>query len=597
MSDRILINAVSGPVAKSGFLRSAIIANAIFCSITFNGQANAQDSGVNTDKAQSPSLIAQSQRAKLPQASRARSAYADSLSSTLPSFEKDDDDKKKVTKTLPITSVPGEPTLKIGDIDFIGNSAFSKQALNSLIKNYIGKDLSFNQIKSLASTIEDYYHSYGFQVAKVVIPKQNMTQGGILIIQILEGILGEVRVTGQKRFSADRVTKTFYEFNEKGKPFTLIELERPLVLMNSYSGLSVSSTLSKGDTLGSTNVDITVKEERLLSGSIEMNNFGSKDSGEYRIIPNIVFQNLSGVGDELNFFGVISPDSMSSWYWQGSYARPINLKGSSINAYFGRGNNQVGNDYAILDIKGENLSWGAGFTHKVIYSAKTSLELLAWFEWQDMDQRMLGYTTSDDRIRKLRVGANFDHTDSSGRTMLSANIHQGLGEVMDGMNNNDSYSSRAYAQADNGFTKITLAIMRMQNISPRFYALFNIMGQYSPDTLVASEQIYSGGANSVRGQPQSCFSGDDGILINGELRYAVFADVSLLQLAAFIDHGQTYLKRPVIGQKSSQFLSGAGLGIRSRIAESINLRCDVAVPLGRQYGNSCYVYGQMSYSF
>ncbi|MEG1258041.1 MAG: ShlB/FhaC/HecB family hemolysin secretion/activation protein [Akkermansia sp.] len=555
----------------------------------------AQDTTDNKTKTVSPDQTKRSSRLGMPQMSGARVAYSNSLSRTLETSKKKVDSTPKPPEQ--VVPSPNESTLKVGGVTFIGNSIFSSKVLGDIVACDVGKKLSFGQIKAMASKVESYYHSKGYQIAKVVIPKQEMRPGGVLKIQILEGRLGQVKVSGNKRYSSKRVADTFSYFTDKDKAFTLSDIERPLVLLNSRSGISVNSTLAPGAQTGQTDVEIEVKEDPRITGSIEANNFGSVDSGEYRVIPYLTLPNITGAGDELSFFGVISPDSIDSWYWQTGYVRPIDSSGTSLNTYFGKGKNQVGNDYAILDIKGENSSWGVGASRRIIYSARTSLDLQSWFEWQDMDQKMLGFTTSQDNIRKIRIGANFDHTDSSGRTFLSFNIHQGLGELMGAMDNNDVYSSRAYAKADNQFTKAVFGLMRMQRFTPRSYGILNFTGQYSTDALVSGEQMYSGGANTVRGQPQSCYMGDSGFLINAEIRFSVLPETSRLQLAAFFDHGQTNLKRPLVGQKSWRSLSGTGVGVRSEIIKGLDVRFDVAVPVGSRCGDSCYLYGQMRYNF
>lgn len=574
---------------------------AILLALTIGGGAFTQDMASKKEKPVAPTETRNASRAAYPQATGARAAYAESLtraSSLRTVSQEANKDKKTVTQAAtPTTPARKESTLKVGGVSLSGNSAFTTEELLGLISDNFGKNLTFSQIKGMASTIENYYHEHGYQIAKVIIPRQNMKPGSALQIQVLEGRLGKVTVSGNKRYSEKRVTDTFYHFNEQGHAFTMADLERPLVLINSRSGVSVSSTLSPGADTGLTDVGIEVKEERRIKGTLEFNNFGSEDSGEYRFIPYISMPNMSGAGDELGLFGVISPDSIESWYWQASYVRPINNRGTSLNAYYGRGNNQIGNDYAILDIKGENTTGGFGASHRIVYSARTSLELQSWFEWQNTDQTMLGYRTSNDRVRKLRIGANLDHTDSDGRSYVSFNIHQGLGELFGGMDNDDYYSSRSYAHADNGFTKAVLGIMRLQNINPRLYGIFNVTAQYSVDPLVSGEQVYIGGANTVRGQPQSFFSGDSGVVFNAELRYAVLPEASRLQVATFFDYGQTHIKRPIVGQKQWSSLSGAGIGLRSNLYEGLDLRLDVAVPVGPREGDRAYIYGQIRYSF
>lgn len=532
----------------------------------------------------------------LPQMSGARAAYSKSLSMPIQPIDADKSASKKGVNQMDLED--SSRTLFIADVDLVGNSIFDKDTLRKLVAEDMGKNLTFNQIKSLALKIESFYHEKGYLIVKVIIPKQQMKAGSALKIQILEGKLGKVMVTGNNRYSTDSVVETLYAFTEQGKPFTIEEMEVPLVLLNSRSGIKVTSTLVPGAEPGETDVNIEVKEDARVTGSLEFNNFGATDSGEYRIIPYIALPNLLGFGDELNAFGVISPDFIESWYVQGNYSCPIGVYGTAFNAYFGKGNNQIGNDYAILDIAGKSLLWGSGFSQRFVFSERTSLDLQAWFEWTDTDQEMLGTVTIKDKIRKIRVGGNFDHTDSWGRTFTSFFIYQGLGNNLGGMENDSSLSSRSYAGADNNFTKFVLSVMRLQPFTSRFYGIFNVTGQYSLNPLVSVEQMYSGGANTVRGQPQSCFTGDDGIIANAEIRYRILMESSpYLQLAVFFDHATTHIKDPVIGQKSWSSISGAGVGLRAEVFDCLDLRFDVAVPVGQKCGDDYYLYGQARVRF
>lgn len=205
--------------------------------------------------------------------------------------------------------------------------------------------------------------------------------------------------------------------------------------------------------------------------------------------------------------------------------------------------------------------------------------------------------TMDDSVRKLRVGASYERSDLKGRSYLSLFIHQGLGNILGGMESNYELSSRAYAGADNDFTKIVLSGMRVQSFSDKMFGIFNATAQTSLDPLVSTEQIYIGGANSVRGQPYSMDYGDSGIIVNAELRYSVSDKQPSLQLAAFFDYACTHKKEPIIGQSQWTNAAGIGLGLRSELYKGVDCRFDVAVPVGEKYGDSAYVYGQIRYSF
>jgi hemolysin activation/secretion protein len=102
-------------------------------------------------------------------------------------------------------------------------------------------------------------------------------------------------------------------------------------------------------------------------------------------------------------------------------------------------------------------------------------------------------------------------------------------------------------------------------------------GQISTGPLPIIEQFLLGGPDSVRGYQLGERLGDDGYSVSAEARLAVGKYV---QLAAFVDHGAVRSRNPLPGEKRSQFLTGAGPGLRVNLPyyESA-LRFDVGFPI------------------
>ncbi len=500
------------------------------------------------------------------------------------------------TPKVPRPSSTSGQTLSIKDVRIVGNECFDDSTLLLLLADKVGKSLTFNQIMGLAATIEAYYNDQGYHIVRVFVPEGGY-KNGVLTIEILEGKLGDIKVKGAKRYSDADLVAVVSDYLSKGKIFKLSDAEVPLTLLNTYPALELSSTLSPGTKTGTTDMTLVAKEKSILSGSLELNNFGSEDSGEYRFIPYMVVRSPFGWGDQLSAYAAIAIDEPDSWSYQLDYRVPVSRFGTSALLYFGQGNNAVGNEFEILDINGDSYSWGVGVSHLQVFSAYTQLTWELAFDAQDVSQDVLGVRTLDDSIRKLRLSVNLDHSDMSGRTIASLAIHQGLGEMLGGMDNDSAFSSRSFAGANNEFTKFVLGAVRVQRLSENFSAIINFTGQYSTDPLLSSEQMYLGGANSVRGQAYSAASGDDGFLLNAELRYSIFESAPSLQLAAFYDMGMVHTKEPFPGQDTWETAMGAGVGVRSEIFKGLDLRADVAVPLGEKHGDDMYFYIQARYQF
>lgn len=485
----------------------------------------------------------------------------------------------------------------VNAVTFSGNTRFSSEALASLVAGDLGKALSFEELQALAAKVERHYHAAGYFLTRVVIPQQDIGEKRTLELRVLEGWLEQINVTSSPRFKEERVRRALQNDIRIGQPFKVSDLERSLAALNKNSGISVGSTLKAGEQPGATVIDVEVTEERRVSGSIEANNFGSKNTGEYRIIPAVALPNFTGRGDQLSLFGVFSPEVSDLYFAQVNYVTPLNVHGTSANLYYSQGNYQVGREFEVLEIEGDNSAWGVGLSQDVVLSAKTGLTFELWLESSDMEQTMLGAVSSRDEIRKIRLGANVDVKDMRGRTFASLHVHQGLGEALGGMDDDSVLSSRAFGGADNDFTKLVATVTRLQSLHPRLFALLHVAGQYAFESVVAGEQFAIGGANSVRGHPQSAFSGDDGFVINAELRFSVLPEDNRYQLAAFFDHGQVRTKKPIIGQDTWNRISGAGVGGRAVLFDDLELRLDLAAPVGTKTEDSFYAYAQVRYRF
>ena len=483
-------------------------------------------------------------------------------------------------------------------VEFSGNRTFTSEQLSAQIANDIGRPMSLVEMKAQAAKIEAYYQAANYRLVKVVVPAQDFANEPALKLVVLEGWLGNVQVTGAKRFTPEQVHDALTAGGVvEGKPFTLEQVERALTHLNRLSGIEVSSTLQPGVQTGSTDLVVDVTEAPRIQGAMEINNYGSKDTGETRLMPSLKFANLTGHGDEANVLALTSVGDGDLWYGYVDYSLPLNAQGTKARAYFSKGNVDVGNTYRVLEIEGDNQSWGLGVSQDFVRSARSIVTAEAWLESQDLEQSILGVRTAEDKIRKLRFSLNLDNSDLYGRTLATAGLHYGLGEALGGMDDDSLMSSRAAAKADNKFTKFTFDVARLQQITPRFLVIPRIAGQYSLDSLVSSEQWGVGGFNSVVGHAPSTYSGDHGFTASLEGRYSLFKDNDRYQATARLDHGQVWLKDPLVGQDDHQDLSGAAIGLLARPIDSVDLRVDFGVPIGDKTEDSSYVYAQARYRF
>jgi hemolysin activation/secretion protein len=505
-------------------------------------------------------------------------------------------DEPKPAEKPAVADPANQARVMVRRVVFSGQSIFSDKELEAVVAKDLGREMTLGELRQMAAKVTKHYQEHGYFLAYVVIPEQNLNETpGTVKFLVLEGRLGNIAVRGNKRYSEKRVRGQMSDL-KAGKPIKKDDLERSILQLNRTSGIkSCSSVLQAGKEVGFTDVNVDIAEENRITGSLEFNNFGTDTTGQYRVAPSLRLPNVTGRGDGLGVDLIGSPDIGEMYYGQANYMTPLGDSGTRLNTYAAAGNYEVGQEFAALGIKGKMQSWGVGVSHPLLLTPRTSVNFETWFESKDFEQTMSGTTTSKDEVRKLRLGVNVDRQDQWGRTFFSAGVHFGLGEFLGGMENNSVLASRYLA--DNQFTKLAFEFTRLQRLTDRIFLIGRVAGQYSFDSLVSGEQWSIGGADSVRGHQQSAYLGDSGFTASLEARYSLLPNNNRYQLAGFIDHGQTYIKTPAIGQEDSQNISGAGVGIRATPIDNLPIRLDVGVPIGEKTGDSVYLYFQASYNF
>jgi hemolysin activation/secretion protein len=234
-----------------------------------------------------------------------------------------------------------------------------------------------------------------------------------------------------------------------------------------------------------------------------------------------------------------------------------------------------GERWPRLNITGRISTYDISIGHPFIKSRRQNLQVELGFASKDNRLLMLGQVFGDDHLRMLKAGLNYDRTDQTGRNFLSVYGFQGLGKTLGGMADNDPMATRQ--GADNRFTKVDVTVSRIQSLFKDVFFILRGTGQISTGPLAIIEQFLLGGPDSVRGYQLGERLGDEGYAVSAEVRYPF---LKYAQLALFVDHGGARLRNPEIGEKKSQFLTGAGPGLRVNLPYyETAVRLDVGFPI------------------
>jgi len=501
-------------------------------------------------------------------------------------------DEQAIAALTDALSEAGRATDAVNELSFTGNTVFAAEALGEAVASYQGQRLDQRQLDEMARQVVRFYHDRGY-LARVTASQL----GGTVNLRVTESKIGKVEVTGTQRFSKGFVRDHFSGLKHQ-EVWTTQDLERPLLLLRALPGMqSARAVLEAGAEAGTTDIQIDISEQaEPLRATVEFDTFGSPFSSQERFSERLGYDNLSGRGDTLALQILHGFDPDAVLFGDLGYSIPINAKGTRLAVHGSAGDFELGRQLGVLGLRGEGRSLGVSATHPFAKSRKRSLTATAALDLDNTDFDMDAscptsgqpslMPVSEDRIRKLRLGVDFDDVEKAGeaRNIASLYLHQGLGGFLDGTTDP---SVGSVWGADNSFTKLTLEAARLQKLSDRTFVTARLTGQYSPDSLLAGEVMSIGGADSVRGFYQSAYVGDSGIQLSVELRHTLLeaesrkAWLQNLQGVLFVDHGSVFESG---GAEASRHMTGTGVGVRASFAEGFSLRADVGYALSQDEG-------------
>jgi hemolysin activation/secretion protein len=492
-----------------------------------------------------------------------------------------------------------------------GVSVFSRDRIHELLASGEGRELTLADIESLAARITALYRENGYILARTYVPAQEI-RGGVVEIAVLEGRVGKIDITGLRHYNADFLRR-YVEPRSRERVFEAGDFERGLLTLNDLPGLSVKSTLRPGTETGTSDIVLDADKDRLITGALDANNYGSPQTGYERFGVSLNLNNPSGLGDVLAFRGLTSTVGGALWLARLSYAIPVNTLGTKVGAAYTH--SHVGTDVGAIvgdiTVRGDADIGSLYVLHPFVRSRELSLYGQAGFDIKNFDnsfQSVPGAQPQHDNLRVFSVGGFLDSVDRwLGANNLSLTLSQGIGNFLGGMDGiNDPTAS--VPGAGGTFTKLTGEVSRSQRITTYTSIFLRVGGQWASTSLVAPEQYIVGGQGTVRGYPVAQFSGDRGYALTGEFRWNApgFADKSaflgkkwgeILQFYGFIDHGGANLINPPQGQTKSETITGVGIGAQIAIPDNFLLKLEYAKPMNNLVGGATPSNGLNNYVY
>lgn len=479
----------------------------------------------------------------------------------------------------------GAVSFNLKEVKITGATVFGPEDLKTLYEPYLGKTVTFSDLRSIALAIKAKYREKGFLTTTVYFPEQDVTEG-LVEIKVVEGRLGEVKVEGS-RWNSIEVLKKYIHI-KKNEPVDIRKLRKDVLRLNQGSDTEIKVVLSPGKEPGTIDIILKVSDKFPYHAGSGVDNMGTRVTGKYRTSYFGRSSNMTGMMDTMFINTVFSAESSGESI---SYAMPLGTSGTrlAVDAYNFRMKN--GREYRPLDIIGNSQAITAHVSNELYLDERFSVRSDAGIEMKSTKRRMLGNYTQNDQIRNPYVGCNFTENDITGQTVMEPKVLFGTQSFLGASKKNHPTSSRAGTGGN--FVKYEQEFSRFQRMPFESYIKAKTQLQLSSVSLPSSEQFQLGGMSSIRGYPEGDYLADNGAILNMDWVFPMYlipkdwklpyADTPLryqLQPAVFMDIGGGVLHRTLPGEKRDKYLAGIGAGVRFRFNRNLYLQLDWAEPIG-----------------
>src|SRR5450830_126222 len=437
-----------------------------------------------------------------------------------------------------------------------GNSIVDSNTLAALLDDLAGHRLSLRELNTGVARITSWYRQHGYAIARAYLPAQDI-KDGIVEVRILEGRLDQQRIDNRSGLS-DQRARAYLDGIHNGDILVTQDVDRALMLLNDTPGVGgARATLQPGASVGTSDLVVELTPGRPYAGSVDLDNYGNRYTGQYRLGSSLAINSPLGIGDQISVRALTSVDQLD--YVRFAYQVPLGASGLRLGAAYSDTRYRLGKEFSSLQAGG-NVAGGSLFVvYPLIRSQRGNLS--ATLSWEH--KHLVGKTdTPQSNITKdvnlVALGLSGNRQDSlggAGNTSFEVNLASGhlnmdaLSETLD----------QASAQTDNQFARLSYNLSRLQRVSDNNNLYLAVAGQEASKNLNSSEKFSLGGANGVRAYPQGEASGDRGWLANLEWRYRFRPN---LQAVIFYDAGSVDFNRnPFTTASNRRTLSGGGIGL------------------------------------
>jgi hemolysin activation/secretion protein len=499
-------------------------------------------------------------------------------------------------RTVPTAILPAPPapmkqadkgaTVTVRAFAIEGATLVSAAELAGLLSDQMGQSLTLAELERVTRRITAHYRARGW-FARAYLPAQEIVDGVIRIV-VVEGRFSGLQLDPAAPTRADTnfASQIAGHGLVAGQPLPAARLERNLLLANDQPGIATTGILEPGEVVGETTLRIKVEDTPLFSGDAAYANHGSRSTGTDQLTTSLALAPGDGSQVRLN---VLAAERITSVRAQ--YGLPLGSDGWRASVHVSDLRYTLGGDFAKLNASGSAQTTGLTASYPILRTAAANLNTSAMLENRHYADDSLGAASKRKQADVLVLSAFGDRSDD----LLGGGINQGNLSLMSGKLDlsglaSDLSTDQTTARSNGQYTKLAGQFSRLQKLPGSFSMNVALAAQMADKNLDSSEKFALGGPNGVRAYPVNEAVGDEGWLLNVELRNELGNN---WRVFGFYDSGEVLQHRNTwagwqggSSTPNRYALSGTGLGLAWAKPGDLSVVLTLAEPVGDHPGKT-----------
>ena len=402
--------------------------------------------------------------------------------------------------TAPVITTPNRPSGQVneGGPKFLLNrvkftpSAFIEPAeLDAIAQPLIGKQVDMGELNTIVDAVNRLYVERRIATALAILAPQRI-EGGVVTIELVEGKLSRAQVDSQYTNSAFVLSHLALH---DGAIVDIPRLERDLIWFNRTHEVQLSADIKPGESRGTTDISIEVKESPRVVSKVFADNQESRTLGRYQAGLDL---RLNGVLGRADVFSALVSKSRGGTNGYLGYAIPFNRRGGQVTFSISRNNiSIIDGPYSALGITGISRRLAASLTQPIYVDQQWLVSL--------------GYTRAKSRSENAITSVPLSRFEIDSNILSSQVGRQGAGYQWTIEGSLERGKSVNQFNTDQSYTLRSMNASSVVVLGSSWYGVARAALRKTDASMLPPAALFQlGGSGSVRGYESGAVSGTEG---------------------------------------------------------------------------------------